>query len=378
MLAKDVVKGKEVLKAYKIDDVKDGSKDGDMVLTFTITTDDRDRDNDVVMPNGIMTENFASNPVMLFSHRYDELPIGRTVNMWAEKSVKDNGKETNKVKAKVTFQPDENYHDSYTGVRGSMIYRMYKSGNLNAVSIGFNPLDYEPIEEKDEKDMVIGVGGTRFIKWDLLEFSSVSVPSNPQALIDRDYKKQLKSWANETIKMCDGDCPMDKDNTKSITDSDKSDLQTALGKENLSDLSAYHRRLHQWASQGNLLTGFTQADMNWLHAQVETEMCKRHKADKPPSDCADPSPLEWGKGVGDDIELKEDDMTRKCAHVDAVVGAIRDRENAKPKGLEVEGGKEMETKDIEALTKRIEELEATIKAGRVLSAANESDLRDAV
>jgi hypothetical protein len=46
----------------------------------------------------------------------------------------------------------------------------------------------------------------------------------------------------------------------------------------------------------------------------------------------------------------------------------------------VEGGKDMETetKEIEALTKRIEELEATIKAGKVLSAANESDLRDAV
>jgi hypothetical protein len=114
--------------------------------------------------------------------------------------------------------------------------------------------------------------------------------------------------------------------------------------------------------------------MNWLHTRVETEMCDRHKSEKPPTKCSDPSPLEWKKEIGDDIELKEDDM--KCAHVDAVVGAIRDRENAKPKG--VEGGKEMETKEIEALTKRIEELEATIKAGKVLSASNESDLRDAV
>ena len=383
MLSKEVKQGEIIHKIFDVGDVKDMSytdKDsGEVIkrLSFTITSNRRDRDRDIVEPSGAMTDNYAQNPVMLWAHKYDEVPIARSVEMSRIKEAKSDGSVAHKIQAITEFQPDSNYQKNWTGVTGGMIYEMYRSKFLNAVSIGFDPHSWEPLELKDgESSDYDEMSGTRFLKWDMLEFSGVPVPSNPDALVDRkSYKKMLKTWANETIKMCDGDCPMNID-TKSITTTDKNDLLTALGKENLTDLSAYHRRLHQWASQSNLLTGFTQSDMNWLHARVEAEMCDRHKSEKPPTKCADPSPLEWKKEIGDDIELKDDDM--KCAHVDAVVGAIRDRENAKPKG--VEGGKDMETetKEIEALTKRIEELEATIKAGKVLSAANESDLRDAV
>ena len=129
-----------------------------------------------------------------------------------------------------------------------------------------------------------------------------------------------------------------------ITDTDKSDLQTAINKESLSDLSAYHRRLHQFAAQGNLMTGFTQADMNWLHSRVETAMCAWHKKDDPPTKCADPSPLEWKKGFG---------------------------------GTEASMS-EQETKVYEDKIAGLEATIAELKAGRVLSAANEGDLRDAV
>ena len=46
-----------------------------------------------------------------------------------------------------------------------------------------------------------------------------------------------------------------------------------------------------FAAQGNPLTGFSNADMDWLHAQVESAMCKLHKAEE--TECASPSPLEW-------------------------------------------------------------------------------------
>jgi hypothetical protein len=49
--------------------------------------------------------------------------------------------------------------------------------------------------------------GTRFTKWDMLEFSGVPVPANPDALVDRKTKKMfmkmLKNWADETIKTCE-------------------------------------------------------------------------------------------------------------------------------------------------------------------------------
>lgn len=50
---------------------------------------------------------------------------------------------------------------------------LVKGGVVNAVSIGFNPTKAEPI---------IG-GGWRFLEWELLEVSLVTVPANSSALV---------------------------------------------------------------------------------------------------------------------------------------------------------------------------------------------------
>ena len=376
MQAKDVVKGKPIYKVFEVEEIKDTSEGEDKALTFTITSDRRDRDRDIVSPTGIMAESYAQNPVMLWAHQYDQLPIGRSVQMWADKSVK-NGEVSDHIKARVIFQPDENYHSSYAGIRGSMVYRMYQTGFMNAVSIGFDPLEWEDIEEKDSFK---GLLGTRFTKFDLLEFSAVPVPSNPEALVDRKmrkmFMKSLKSWANETIKQCDVCAAKgnhshefekqeaeeflrikeDESMEKSITDTDKSDLQAAINKENLQDLSAYHRRLHQQAAQGNVLTGFSKSDMSWLHAQIEGKMCDLHKAQDPPTKCADPSPLDWGKEGA--AEIAKDQSFAKCAHITEVTGRIADRERNSGKAVSNNMG--------------------ATKQGRVLSSKNEQDLRDAV
>jgi hypothetical protein len=399
MLAKEVKRGEIVRKVFELTDVKDYSiKDpetGDTIkrLKFFITSNRKDRDKDVVDPAGIMTDDYANNPVMLWAHQYDQLPIARAVEMERLKEAgvnKDGDTVINhKISALVTFQPDSNYQKNWSGLTGGMVYDMYSSKLLNAVSIGFDPHEWEALEEKDvEKtpstllDMIDG-GGTKFLKWDMLEFSAVPVPSNPDALVDRktrkSFMKTLKTWADETVVRCEA-CkqevtqePVEDDTMeKSITDSDKSSLMAAIGKESLQDLSAYHRRLHQFSAQGNLMTGFTKADMNWLHAQVETAMCAWHKKDVPPTKCADPSPLEWKAGTASYTQLVE-----KCAYITAITEQIREREeNKSTEGV----GMEKTDEKIEAMSK--DELLAHVKeiykAGRVLSAANESDLRDAV
>lgn len=209
-LSKDVQKGVIIHKIFEVANAKaEVEGDDNSPVTFTITTDVRDRDKDIVDPAGVMVENFSQNPVMLWAHQYTDLPIARSVSMWAQKSMSKDGKdELNTIKAKVVFQPDSNYHESYSGLRGSMVRRMYLTGFLHAVSIGFDPLEWEAIEEKSaDKDLIqIGGEGTRFVKWDLLEFSGVPVPANPQALIDRgDAKAMLKSWTPEAISYCTGE-----------------------------------------------------------------------------------------------------------------------------------------------------------------------------
>jgi len=224
MLAKDIKRGEIIHKVFDLAEVKDYSfKDpdtGEMILRqkFTITSNRRDRDRDVVDPSGAMIEDYANNPVVLWAHQYTEIPLARSIEMERikEASVDKDGNtvENNSIAALVTYVPDSIYQKNWTGLTGSMVYEMYKQKFLNAVSIGFDPHEWEAIEEKDSKktptdllDMVGGFGGTKFTVWDMLEFSFVPVPSNPSALVDRKMKKQfmksLRGWADETIVKCD-------------------------------------------------------------------------------------------------------------------------------------------------------------------------------
>jgi HK97 family phage prohead protease len=186
---------KTVYKTLEIGKIEKAS-DQDMSLTFTISSGMKDRDGDIVTPEGMQATSFATNPVMLWSHDYLSLPVAKSVNLW---------RDAKGIKAKAQFQPDSNYHPSYTGIRGSMVYNMYRTGFLNAVSIGFSPLEYEPLTEKNPN----GKHGTHFKRWELLEFSAVPVPSNAAALVDRSaqkaFTKALKGWAEDAQQRCE-DC----------------------------------------------------------------------------------------------------------------------------------------------------------------------------
>lgn len=81
------------------------------------------------------------------------------------------------------------------------------------------------------------------------------------------------------------------DDLKAITSEDKNVIGRELRGLNMRDLVATHRRLHQMAAQGNLLTGFSRADMNWFHTQVEDDLVRRAKDDE--RDPPEASPLEW-------------------------------------------------------------------------------------
>ena len=115
-----------------------------------------DRVGDVMLPSGCQLEAYRSNPIVLANHEPDK-PIGT-----AEPSIKNN-----RVEALITFAPPglSKTADEFCGLA--------KAGILKAVSVGFEPIDSEPIKG----------GGVRYKAWSLLELSIVSVPANPNALI---------------------------------------------------------------------------------------------------------------------------------------------------------------------------------------------------
>ena len=127
-----------------------------------------DRMGDILEPSGAELDDFRRNPVVLAQHDVNQ-PVARC------KSIKA---EADKITALIEFPAAgvSELADEYC--------RLYKSGILNAVSVGFLPLDWKPLPHS---------GGRRYTRWELLELSLVSVPANANALV---IERGLSSSSN--------------------------------------------------------------------------------------------------------------------------------------------------------------------------------------
>ncbi len=134
----------------------------DRTLEFVGSTEDLDRDGEVVEVAGWQLDNYMKNPVFMWAHDYREPPIGKALKVW---------KRDGQLKFNIEFAPKETYEFADT------IYKLYKGGFLNATSVGFMP-DVDKIVEGD------GVKTPRrtYKKQELLELSGVPIPSNTNAL----------------------------------------------------------------------------------------------------------------------------------------------------------------------------------------------------
>ena len=80
--------------------------------------------------------------------------------------------EDGKLKAEAEFTPPgmTRFNDT--------VFEMLKAGFLNATSVGFVPLKFAFTDDPQRRF------GIDFMEQELLEFSVVSIPANPEALID--------------------------------------------------------------------------------------------------------------------------------------------------------------------------------------------------
>ncbi len=125
-----------------------------VVLTRRI----RDRQGDILEPAGVRLKSFRKNPVVLWAHDYRGLPIGKS--LW-EKAQGD------ALIAKVRFANTD---------FAQQVWQLVQSGFLNSWSVGFVPIQAEPVKEGGK------FTGYRIKEWELLEYSAVPVPANPEAL----------------------------------------------------------------------------------------------------------------------------------------------------------------------------------------------------
>lgn len=148
----------------------------DNTSKFIITTDAQDRVADIVNPDGLMITNYLNNPVVLENHKSDEFPIAKCTEL---KRV-GNG-----------WEATIEYVDGdipLAGPRAEAVKQLVKQGFLNAVSIGFRPLEFEFNDE----------GGINYLQTELTEFSIVTIPCNQEALVvERSLNKQEEQDTSE-------------------------------------------------------------------------------------------------------------------------------------------------------------------------------------
>lgn len=153
---------------------------GERSVLFTISKEVVDRDGDILRASGVDFSNYMKNPVFLSFHNSREFPLGKVTKFWVE---------GNEVKAVVYFPTLEELstdpnNASEKAKLVDFTYHCYKTGMLNAVSVGFIPVEW--IETDNGYDI---------LKWELLEFSAVAVPANQDAIAEA-----VKSFGNDFAK----------------------------------------------------------------------------------------------------------------------------------------------------------------------------------
>lgn len=132
-------------------------------VTFVFSDGSVDRMGDTVNPDGWDLSEFGKNAVALWCHDSYQPPIGRASNLRVAGG---------KLIGDIEFMPPE------INPFADTIYRMVRAGYLNAVSVGFLPVEYTFSSDKERP------WGIDFERQKLLEISVCSVPANPNALVE--------------------------------------------------------------------------------------------------------------------------------------------------------------------------------------------------
>lgn len=156
-----------------------GGKDS-RLIQFKITSDRVDRDQDILNPDGWDFADFQANPVVLWAHDHEGMPVGRSKSLT---------RVANTWESICEFTPED------LNPFGYMCYRMYAEGFLNATSVGFMPQEYNIAADRKY--------GINYNKQSLLEYSCVPVPSNADALAVARSKgintAPLTNWAAKVL-----------------------------------------------------------------------------------------------------------------------------------------------------------------------------------
>ena len=157
------------------------------VYSVTIFANELSRDGVSVDIDGMDFSNYRKNPVVLFAHDYSGrtessgLPIGRTVSLGRTRD--------GRIRADFEFLSGDPFADR--------VRNAWNRGFLRAASIGWKAIEARPSERGK---------GLRIVKSELIEWSIVAVPADPDALRSA-YTRVMKALIEPGSA---GDAPADE------------------------------------------------------------------------------------------------------------------------------------------------------------------------
>lgn len=131
-------------------------------ILMTGSTEESDRDGEVINADGWDLKNYKKNPVVLAGHDYHSPAIAKATSVKVEDK---------KLMFKIKFPPMGDYP------LADVYRKLYKGGFMNASSVGFRA--HEWIDGDGKKTPY-----RTFTKTELLELSLVTVPANAGALTE--------------------------------------------------------------------------------------------------------------------------------------------------------------------------------------------------
>ena len=187
-------------------------------FTATISSETVDEYDSVIRQAGLDLDRFRANPVVLFGHEHNSVPIGRAVRVSRHLL-----EEPRRTTAEIAFGRSD---------RAQLVADAVKEQLLRGVSIGFRPLETEePTKAELANGARVAYSQTR-----LLEISIVALPANTDAVIERrrDYEglafRLDRAGAHETATHIRTAISASRARPVSMSSSDTQELYSTLTK----------------------------------------------------------------------------------------------------------------------------------------------------
>jgi HK97 family phage prohead protease len=198
--------GKQMLRKYYVSETK-ALKNGD--IESYVSTEAVDRVGDVIKAKGWQLDNYKKTGApVLFSHDYSQPPIGKAIEIEVQRKG---------------LWAITRFHEKTQQSRD--LAMLAREGDMKSWSVGFNPID----KPEMRKDTDGNFAGYIFKTQELLEYSLVAVPANPEAISKAIRMAQRGLISHEMVSIIAGPSPLAREG--SVFDGNPGLLRAAQEKQ---------------------------------------------------------------------------------------------------------------------------------------------------